>query len=692
MVELGGINTKTMVTSAPWATSPNDLKQKAQNFIESVKSGNKPHLVEPLTPEIEEAVKAELWPIDDANRRKILEALAELKKDTLLSRESGEGSLSSLFEWAKSDLMKNAPKLVDALIDPELDTWNPKLTPLQKENVKLALIDRIVSGAASQALFSGLRGKLDKIGEKFSTLTKWLGSWSITDQADALGKKADDISKIFDLSSDEPKGSDDGGMEGKIRKQVEEILAWSLKMLKEVYVNEPLHRDALFGNPKALADYKPGDAIPALLDRSGNASLMRAGYKETIKAKILALESSILSAESKKNTVMDFLAKTPEFIRDRVFGLLEWLSKIPFLSDILAAFFGYSSGKSLIENLKLESKERRTILELREFGMRKNDKGTVEKWSEHGKIKLIENIDWSDTDFSKMKPFFITLRKAGVKLPIENFWKIVFEWGKMEYEVDGKKQTLLFPAWDTRFDTTAEKIVEKLNTATRLQAAETPAPAQVAPPTPPAAPAQAPRPEGQVTPPPKGAEAVKTGGRPTAPEAVAAWAAAATITPPRPTTSPQTPMETPENARLKSLTEAFAKANSFPIPFGNGEQVAFSNEILSIWSQSYKILWVSGTRKVAIKDMKFATTWKIPDAVELVHSFSFLKKTYQDRGDIAQNLPTLLALSPQATVEIPNAQDREKMIALYTKKWDSATEEEREFMKEPSYLIVTRTA
>ena len=93
----------------------------------------------------------------------------------------------------------------------------------------------------------------------------------------------------------------------------------------------------------------------------------------------------------------------------------------------------------------------------------------------------------------------------------------------MEYEVDRKKQTLLFPAWDTRFDTTAEKIVEKLNTATRLQAAEapTPAPAQVAPPSP-AAPAQAPRPEGQVTPPPKGPEAVKTGGRPTAPEAVAA--------------------------------------------------------------------------------------------------------------------------------------------------------------------------
>ena len=68
--------------------------------------------------------------------------------------------------------MKNAPKLVDALIDPELDKWNPKLTPLQRENVKLALIDRIVSGAASQALFSGLRSKLDKMGEKFSALTK----------------------------------------------------------------------------------------------------------------------------------------------------------------------------------------------------------------------------------------------------------------------------------------------------------------------------------------------------------------------------------------------------------------------------------------------------------------------------------------------------------------------------------------
>lgn len=50
-----------MVTPAPsnGPTSPN-LKQKAQSFIESVKSGNKPLLVEPLTPEIEEAVKAEL--------------------------------------------------------------------------------------------------------------------------------------------------------------------------------------------------------------------------------------------------------------------------------------------------------------------------------------------------------------------------------------------------------------------------------------------------------------------------------------------------------------------------------------------------------------------------------------------------------------------------------------------------------
>ena len=36
-------------------------------------------------------------------------------------------------------------------------------------NIKLAIIDRIISGAASQSLFGTLKGKLDSISEKFKS-------------------------------------------------------------------------------------------------------------------------------------------------------------------------------------------------------------------------------------------------------------------------------------------------------------------------------------------------------------------------------------------------------------------------------------------------------------------------------------------------------------------------------------------
>ena len=36
-------------------------------------------------------------------------------------------------------------------------------------NIKLAIIDRIVSGGASQALFGTLKGKLDSISQKFKS-------------------------------------------------------------------------------------------------------------------------------------------------------------------------------------------------------------------------------------------------------------------------------------------------------------------------------------------------------------------------------------------------------------------------------------------------------------------------------------------------------------------------------------------
>ena len=53
-------------------------------------------------------------------------------------------------------------------------------------NIKLAIIDRIVSGGASQALFGTLKGKLDSISQKFSSLN--LENLSL-ENADVLAKE-----------------------------------------------------------------------------------------------------------------------------------------------------------------------------------------------------------------------------------------------------------------------------------------------------------------------------------------------------------------------------------------------------------------------------------------------------------------------------------------------------------------------
>lgn len=76
---------------------------------------------------------------------------------------------------------------------------------------------------------------------------------------------------------------------------------------------------------------------------------------------------------------MDFLTKLPDFAADKLFGAFEWLFKMPIIGDLIATFFGYKSGKTLIDDLKIETKERKSMLALMEYGMKKNESKTLEK-------------------------------------------------------------------------------------------------------------------------------------------------------------------------------------------------------------------------------------------------------------------------------------------------------------------------
>ena len=149
---------------------------------------------------------------------------------------------------------------------------------------------------------------------------------------------------------------------------------------------------------------------------------MRVAYREGVKHKILSLESSILGAEKTKDKVMEFLTKLPDFATDKIFTTFEWLSKLPLIGDLIAAFFGYQSGTNLIEDLKIETKDRKSLQKLFEYGIGKDEKQKIKKGSENGKIKLLEDIDFSNVSYKQIRPFYKILRTNRIDPNVDGFW------------------------------------------------------------------------------------------------------------------------------------------------------------------------------------------------------------------------------------------------------------------------------
>ena len=211
-------------------------------------------------------------------------------------------------------------------------------------------------------------------------------------------------------------------MEGTIKKQIEKVLAETLGQIRGGYEAnpQPARFTDLLEHPKALADYKTGEDIGALLARS--ATITPDIYREGIKHKILSLESSIFKAEETKDKVMEFLTKLPDFATDKIFATFEWLFKLPLIGDLIAAFFGYQSGKNLIEDLKIETKDRKSLQKLFEYGIGKDEKQKIKKGSENGKIKLLEDIDFSNVSYKQIRPFYKILRTNRIDPNVDGFW------------------------------------------------------------------------------------------------------------------------------------------------------------------------------------------------------------------------------------------------------------------------------
>ena len=323
-------------------------QEKAKQFVDRIKSWAASSTQEPLTPEIVAAVEASIDEQDEANKVKIRAALRSLREKTKF-QEKNNDSLSPLFEWTHSDLMRQAPKIANEVMEDALKLWKwPPLTPEQKENIKLAIIDRVASGAFAQAMLGGIHGKIDKMQGlvvKFGDSFKWRKIDDIS--ASELQQQADKMTKEFSWTESEKTDGAPKSMEEKITEQVIRMMQdglWDIQKAHE-WVPQPTWYTLLLTHPKALANYKYGMDIPALLQASGDAQGTKEIFKNEIKTKIQKLEAQIIGMEQSKERIFNTIARIPEFASNKLFEMMEWIFKIPIFGKFAAAFLGFDDPK-----------------------------------------------------------------------------------------------------------------------------------------------------------------------------------------------------------------------------------------------------------------------------------------------------------------------------------------------------------
>lgn len=611
-----------MAGNSPEALSP---EQRAQKFIDWVREWSNPSIEQPLTPEIERAIEQKMNNFDEINRAQIRTALDKLKSSTRVAETPSE--ISSLFEWTQSDLMKQAPKIANDVMNDTLQLWKwPTLTSEQKDNIKLAIIDRVASWAFAQAMLWGIQNKFNSLKDKFSKI-------DLKDVSNI--SQIDDITKEFSidsLSSGNEKKSENKTMEEKITEQILSMMQDWLGEIQKAHesVPQPEWYTLLLWHPRALAAYKYGDDIPSLLARSGDAIGTKEAFKAEIKQKIQKLEAQIMGMQATKEKVFDSIARLPEMVSGPLFSMMEWLFKIPIFGKFAAAFLGFDDPKTAIDELKMETRQRKAIHLLVSFGLTKNEKWEVVKGDNNGKLGILKDIDFTGVDFAKLKPFMKKMKAEWVDVSNPEFWKSVFVDGKLEVGEWDKKKTLTFPKWE-EWKETAETIVSKLNGSTttvvqtEIPSVEQPANTSVAWNSP-------------------------------APAVAAAWTTT-TWTPRTETTS-----EAPKT-RGTALTAAFIKAEKLPFDFvfdWKTERVSTNNNILEVGSMRWEIKW-----KWPMNAEVWANSISM-DAQTIKLDFPIKWEKTQPKTEFQKNIPALLTykVNEKNEIQIPDKDNPGKSDVL----------------------------
>jgi hypothetical protein len=365
--------------------------------------------------------------------------------------------ISSLFEGTHSDLMKQAPKIANDLMNDTIKNWGwPPLSPEQKENIKLATIDRIASGAFVQMILWWIQTKLSGMVEKVQKID--IKNLNNLNQLEELAKE-------FSPHSSETKDAKEPQtLEERITTKMMTMMAEWLGEIQKAHESspQPSGYTELLKHPKALVHYKYGDDIVALLARSGDAVSTKESLKTDVKSKIQNLESQIMGMQATKEKLLDTFSHMPEFASDHIFQLMAWIFRIPIFGKFAAAFLGFDDPKTAINELKMETKQRKSIHLLISFGVTRNEHWVIAAGENNGKLGILKDIDFTGVDFAKLKPFMKKMKSEWVDVSNPEFWKAVFVNGKIEVGEKDNKKTISFPKWDEGKET-AETIINKLN-------------------------------------------------------------------------------------------------------------------------------------------------------------------------------------------------------------------------------------
>lgn len=345
-------------------------------------------------------------PVVDPVKQETVKKLDNLQQDVENSKpareiapESNESKspFDRVFDGTRSEVFSRENReTLGKIIDGAFDAQTlGKLTPEQRENIRLAMTDRLLKDPKIQGLFDMKIGLVDILGHMAK------GEVREAMDTDKAKESAGQLDRIMQVFYDQVKVA--------------------AKPLAELLKSNKSTTSILLSNPRAIAEYNGGEIISDVTQM--NQSDLNQ-YITGLNGDVRKIDNKIFPMEEIKEKGMNFVANGPDIL----VRFFKWLLSF----DIIANLLGYKGTQAEREAMfDDERRERRSLNVLREFG-RVTDMEGKEKDGEYtGKIDILKGKDLSGIKRKKLKDFFTFTREEGINDATPDFWIGIFNDGKI---------------------------------------------------------------------------------------------------------------------------------------------------------------------------------------------------------------------------------------------------------------------